>query len=115
MRIGAADGPKGASTLKGWEFAREGQPADYPQDDVFSNTYEELKMIDNENSILARLRAELRQAAEKCPNCQGAREYVFLSRGRENIVNCVRCEAIHKLLEPIEVAWEIFNEETQKY
>ena len=72
-------------------------------------------MIGNENSILARLRAELRQAAEKCPNCQGAREYVFPSRGRENIVNCVRCEAIYKLLEPIEVAWEIFNEQNQEY
>lgn len=64
-----------------------------------------------EGSVLFKLHQELREAAEKCPNCQGAREYIFLSRGRENMVPCVRCEPIYKLLEPLEVALEMIRNE----
>lgn len=59
---------------------------------------------------LTKLAAELRLAADQCPKCQGAREHPFISRGRENIVNCLQCESIYKLLEPIEVALEILKE-----
>jgi hypothetical protein len=64
-----------------------------------------------QDSILMRLHQELREAAEKCPNCQGAREYNFISRGRENMVPCVRCEPIYTLLEPLEVAIEMIRDE----
>jgi hypothetical protein len=60
-----------------------------------------------DSSTLVRFARELRLVADNCPNCQGAREYIFPSRGRENVVNCVRCEALYKLMEPLEVALEI--------
>ena len=53
----------------------------------------------------------IREAAEKRPNCQGAREYNFISRDRENIVPRVSCEPIYKLLEPLEVALEMIRDE----
>jgi len=59
---------------------------------------------------LTKLAQELRLAANKCPKCEGAREHAFISRGRENIVNCLQCEAVYKLLEPIEAALEILKE-----
>jgi len=59
--------------------------------------------------VIGRLWGELRLAANNCPNCQGAREYPFSSRGRENIVPCVRCEALYNLIEPLEVALEIIR------
>jgi hypothetical protein len=62
-----------------------------------------------DRSLIGRLVRELRLSAENCPNCQGAREYVFASRGRENVVPCVRCESLYKLLEPLEVAAEIIR------
>ncbi len=62
-----------------------------------------------EATLIFKLKEELRAVAEKCPNCQGAREYVFISRGRENLVPCIRCEPIYKLLEPLEVALEILE------
>jgi hypothetical protein len=63
-----------------------------------------------ENLLIFKLKEEPRAAAEKCPNCQGAREYPFISRGRENIVPCLRCEPIYRVLEPLEVALEILKE-----
>jgi hypothetical protein len=61
--------------------------------------------------IITRLRDELRMAADKCPKCEGTRETTFTARGRDNIVNCLECEPIYKLLEPIELAWEILKAE----
>jgi hypothetical protein len=64
-----------------------------------------------ENSILFKLHQELQEAANKCPNCQGEREYTFTSRGRNNMVACVRCEPIYKLMEPLELAIEMIRDE----
>ncbi|MFP3867144.1 MAG: hypothetical protein ACLFUU_03160 [Desulfobacteraceae bacterium] len=64
-----------------------------------------------QDSVLFRLQQELKEAAAKCPNCQGAREYPFISRGRENLVPCARCEPIYRLLEPLEVALEMIRDE----
>jgi hypothetical protein len=63
------------------------------------------------DSILVKLHTELLEAAAKCPNCQGEREYSFTSRGRDNLVPCVRCEPIFKFLEPIELALEMIRDE----
>jgi hypothetical protein len=62
-----------------------------------------------ENMVLFKLHQELRQAVESCPNCQGNREYSFTSRGRDNIVNCTRCEPVFKFMEPLEVALELLR------
>ncbi len=62
-----------------------------------------------EATLIARLYREFRLAADNCPNCQGAREYEFTSRGRDNIVPCVRCEPLYKLFEPLECALEIIK------
>lgn len=64
---------------------------------------------DLDNSTIGRLVAELRLAAENCPQCEGAREYTFTSRGRDNIVPCVRCEPIYKLLETFEPVLELIR------
>jgi hypothetical protein len=66
--------------------------------------------MDIDDLILSRLAYELHRAAENCPKCQGAREHSFFSRGRENIVNCLQCEPIYKLLESLEAALEILKE-----
>lgn len=63
-----------------------------------------------DNLTITRIAAELRLAADNCPKCAGSREVPFISRGRENIVNCLLCESIHKFLEPIEAALEILTE-----
>ena len=62
-----------------------------------------------DSSVLGRLVAELKLAAENCPQCEGAREYTFTSRGRDNIVNCVRCEPIYKLLETLDPIMELIR------
>ena len=64
-----------------------------------------------QDSILFKLNQELQEAANKCPNCQGAREYTFTSRGRDNMVPCVRCEPIYKLMESLELAIEMIRDE----
>ncbi len=67
--------------------------------------------MDIDHLTIAKLAADLRLAAESCPKCQGSREVPFISRGRENIVNCLLCEPVYKLLEPIEAALEILKEQ----
>ena len=64
---------------------------------------------DLDNSVLGRLVAELRLAAENCPQCEGTREYTFTSRGRDNQVPCVRCEPIYKMLEMFEPVLELIR------
>lgn len=66
--------------------------------------------MDIDNLTLTRLAGELRLAVEKCPKCEGAREHPFFSRGRENLVPCLQCEPIYKILEPLEAALEILRE-----
>ena len=44
-----------------------------------------------------------------CSQCEGAREYTFTSRGRDNVVNCVRCEPVYKLLEIFEPILELIR------
>ncbi len=66
--------------------------------------------MDIDNLTLTKLAGELRLAADKCPKCAGAREHPFISRGRENMVPCLQCEPIYKLLGPIEAALEILKE-----
>jgi uncharacterized Zn finger protein len=63
-----------------------------------------------DHSTLARLVAELRLAAANCPQCQGTRETVFTSRGRDNIVPCLECENIHQALEHLEAALALLKE-----
>ena len=65
-----------------------------------------------ENLTLAKLVDELKLAAEQCPRCDGTRETIFTSRGRDNIVNCLECEPIHRLLEPLELALGILKSKT---
>ncbi len=62
-----------------------------------------------DKSVLGRLVAELKLAAENCSQCEGAREYTFTSRGRDNIVPCVRCEPIYKVLETFEPLLELIR------
>jgi len=64
----------------------------------------------SDNATLARLVAELRLAAADCPQCQGTRETVFTSRGRDNIVPCLECENIHQALEHLEAALTLLKE-----
>jgi hypothetical protein len=67
--------------------------------------HEELEKLDIDNLSLPNLVAELRQAAKRC-SCDGTRERVFTSRGRDNIVPCLECEPIFQVLEPLELALE---------
>lgn len=101
IKIGRMDKILDYYKLTGWEFAASGEASDYPEGTVFGHTYEELNTISRENLLLVRLQQELRWVAEQCPNCHGEREYTFISRGRENIVPCVRCEAVYKVMEPL--------------
>jgi hypothetical protein len=66
--------------------------------------------LDIHNLTITKLAEELWMAAGKCPKCQGAREHPFISRGRENLVPCLQCEPLYKILEPIEAALEILRE-----
>ena len=59
---------------------------------------------------LPQLVAELKQAGENCPRCEGTRETVFTSRGRDNVVPCLECEPIHQTLEHLEAAIKLLKE-----
>ena len=72
----------------------------------------ELKNLDIDNRPLPRLVEELRLAAKSC-QCEGTRERVFTSRGRDNIVPCLACEPIYQVLDPLEKALEILQKEKQ--
>jgi hypothetical protein len=67
-----------------------------------------LTQLDIDNLPLPRLVAELRLAADRC-KCEGTREVVFTSRGRDNLVPCLECEPIYQVLEPLEVALKMLR------
>lgn len=69
----------------------------------------ELKDLDIDNLPLPKLVAELRQAAMNC-QCEGTRETIFTARGRDNVVNCLACEPIYTVLEPLEKALKTLRE-----
>jgi len=69
----------------------------------------ELKKLDIDNLPLPRLVAELRRIATSC-QCEGTRETVFTSRGRDNLVPCLACEPIYQVLDPLEAALKILKE-----
>lgn len=71
-------------------------------------SFEEFK-ANLDKSTLGRLVAELKLAAENCSQCEGAREYTFTSRGRDNIVPCVRCEPIYTMLKAYEPILELIR------
>jgi len=70
----------------------------------------ELKNLDIDNLSLPKLVEELRLAANRC-TCEGTRERVFTSRGRDNIVPCLECDAIYQALEMLEKALELIKKE----
>jgi hypothetical protein len=74
-------------------------------------SFEEFK-ANLDKSTLGRLVAELRLAAANCPQCEGSREYTFTSRGRDNIVPCVRCESVYKLLEIFDPVLELIRNDS---
>jgi hypothetical protein len=112
-KIGYVNKEETGYALEGWEFDRPPSQEDYAAGDAFGYTFEELKKISLDHAVTGRLVAELRRVARRCPKCRGAREWTYTYRGRDNLVPCVRCEAVYKLLEPLEVAWELFQEEYQ--
>ena len=67
------------------------------------------KNLDIDNLPLPKLVEELRRAAKNC-QCEGTRETVFISRGRDNIVPCLACEPIYQVLEPLEKALKLLRE-----
>ncbi len=69
----------------------------------------ELKKLDIDNLPLPKLVEELRQVANNC-QCEGTREAIFTARGRDNIVPCLACEPIYKVLEPLEAALKLLRE-----
>lgn len=69
----------------------------------------ELKQLDIDNLPLPKLVEALRQVAKNC-QCEGTRETVFTARGRDNIVNCLACEPIYNILEPLEKALKLLRE-----
>ncbi len=69
----------------------------------------ELKQLDIDNLPLPKLVEALRQAAKNC-QCEGTRETVFTARGRDNIVNCLACEPIYNILEPLEKTLKLLRE-----
>lgn len=68
-----------------------------------------LKQLDIDNLTLPMLVEELHLAATRCA-CEGTRERVFTSRGRDNLVPCLECEPIYQVLGPLEAALEILKE-----
>lgn len=67
-----------------------------------------LKKLDIDNLPLPKLVEELRLAAKSC-QCEGTRETIFTARGRDNIVNCLACEPIYNILEPLEAALKLLR------
>jgi hypothetical protein len=65
-----------------------------------------------DKSTLGRLVGDLRLAAANCPQCEGSREYTFTSRGRDNIVPCVRCEPVYKMLETFDPILELIRDDS---
>jgi uncharacterized Zn finger protein len=63
-----------------------------------------------DNLTLPQLMADLKQAAANCPKCEGTREAVFTSRGRDNVVNCLECEPIHDALGHLEAAAKLLKD-----
>jgi uncharacterized Zn finger protein len=63
-----------------------------------------------DEAILVKLVEELRLAAAKCPRCEGTRETIFTSRGRDNIVPCLECENIHQALEHLQTALTLLRQ-----
>jgi hypothetical protein len=70
---------------------------------------EVFKQLDIDNLPLPRLVEELHLAANRC-QCEGTRETIFTSRGRDNVVPCLLCEPIYQVLEPLEAALKILKE-----
>jgi hypothetical protein len=70
---------------------------------------EELQNLDIDNLPLPKLVAELHRTAQNC-QCEGTRETIFTSRGRDNIVPCLLCEPIYKVLELLEEALKLLRE-----
>jgi hypothetical protein len=68
-----------------------------------------LKNLDIDNLSLPGLVEELHLAANRC-TCEGTRERVFTSRGRDNIVPCLECEPIYQVLEPLELALQMLRQ-----
>ncbi len=66
--------------------------------------------MDLDNLTISRLVKDLKLAAENCPRCEGTRETIFTSRGRDNIVNCLECEPVHQLLATLETALEFLKQ-----
>jgi hypothetical protein len=64
---------------------------------------DQLKQLDIDKLPLPKLVEALRQAAKSC-QCEGTRETIFSARGRDNVVNCLECEPIYNVLEPLEKA-----------
>ena len=69
---------------------------------------EELKKLDIDNLPLPKLVEALRRVAKNC-QCEGTRETVFVSRGRDNVVNCLACEPIYQVLDPLEAALKLLR------
>jgi uncharacterized Zn finger protein len=65
--------------------------------------------MDIDKVTLPQLVADLKQAAAKCPKCEGTRETVFTARGRDNVVNCLECEPIHDALGHLEAAVKLLK------
>jgi tRNA(Ile2) C34 agmatinyltransferase TiaS len=65
-----------------------------------------------DKSTIGQLVAELKMASENCPQCGGSREYTFTSRGRDNVVNCLRCEPVYKLLETLNPILELIRDDS---
>ena len=66
------------------------------------------KNLDIDNLPLPKLVEELRRTAKNC-QCEGTRETVFVSRGRDNVVNCLACEPIYQVLGPLEAALKLLR------
>jgi hypothetical protein len=68
----------------------------------------ELKNLDIDRLPLPKLVEALRQVAKSC-QCEGTREAIFTARGRDNVVNCLACEPVYEVLNPLEKALEILQ------
>ncbi|MFZ5453911.1 MAG: hypothetical protein ACOZF2_18820 [Thermodesulfobacteriota bacterium] len=64
--------------------------------------------MDIDHLTLAQIVAAIQQAAKNC-QCEGTRETIFTSRGRDNIVPCLQCEPLYQALEHLEAAAAILK------